>query len=104
MTQPISATAMVWFKREHFDTLRAMFEDGHKLHRTYDEWLAAAETGRKSLEAKGVRVVCVDLDQHDFPEWCKAQGKKLDADGRNAYANWVAYRVLTGAEPPQSIQ
>jgi hypothetical protein len=54
MNQPISATGMAWFRdAASFDRLRAMFEDGHKLHRTYDEWLRAAETGRKTFEAKG---------------------------------------------------
>lgn len=100
MNQSVSATGMVWFKRENFARLRVMFEDGHKLHRTYDQWLAAAELGRKGLEAKGMRVVCVDIDPHDFPVWCKAKGKNLDANGRNAYAAWVAYKVITGVEPP----
>ncbi len=104
MAQTIQATGMVWFKRENFDRLRAMFEDGHKLHRTYDEWLAAAEAGRKAFEAKGGRVVCVDIDPHDFPVWCKAKGKNLDANGRNAYAAWIAYKVLTGVEPPGGVQ
>jgi hypothetical protein len=100
MTQPqVQAVGMPWFRRETFDVLRAMFEDGHKLHRTYDEWLRAAETGRKSMEVKGVRVVCADLDPHEFPEWCKAKGLKLNAHARMEYANSVAYQVLTGQRP-----
>lgn len=100
----VQATGMVWFKRENYVRLRAMFEDGHKLHRTYDEWLAAAEAGRKAFEAKGGRVVCVDLDPHDFPKWCKAKGLKLDANGRSAYASFIAYKTITGVEPSARLQ
>ncbi len=95
LNQPISAIGMPWFRRETFDMLRAMFEDGHKLHRTYDEWLRAAEVGRKAQEVKGLRVMCVDLDPNDFPEWCKAQGLHLNAEARMRYASWRAYQVIS---------
>lgn len=104
MGTAVQAVGMAWYKREHFDRLRAMFKDGHKLHRTYDEWLRAAETGRKASEVKGVRVVCVDIDPDDFPKWCKAQGMDLDASARMRYANEIAYKVLTGAGAPGGVQ
>ena len=104
MAGNIQATGMVWFKRENFERLIALFKDGHKLHRTYDEWFNAAEVGRKAFEAKGGRVVCVDIDPHDFPVWCKAKGHDLDANGRQAYAAFIAYKTLTGVEPPDSVQ
>jgi len=81
---------MAWYRPETFDKLRAMFEDGYKLHRTYDEWLLAAESGRKGLEDRGIRVVTVDIDPDKFPEWCKSQGLKLDADARTRFASLVA--------------
>lgn len=99
MNQPVRAVGMPWFRPDTFGTMRAMFEDGHKLHRTYDEWLRAAEVGRKAQEVKGMRVVRAYLDQNEFPAWCKAQGLKLDANGRMQFASWVAYQVLTGQRP-----
>lgn len=104
MSAPINAVGMAWYKPEHFGRLRAMFKDGHKLHRTHDEWLRAAETGRKSYEVKGIRVVCVDIDPDEFPRWCKAEGLQLDADARMRYANLIAYKVLTGAQSPGAVQ
>jgi hypothetical protein len=92
----ISAAGMAWYKPENFLRLRAMFEDGHKLHETYGEWLAAAQTGKQRLESQGIRVFCVDIDPDQFPEWCKAEGLKLNADARNRYASWVAHRISTG--------
>lgn len=81
-----------------------MFEDGHVLHRTYDEWLAAAERNSKAFEAKGIRVFRVDLDTNNFPKWCKAQGLKLDAKGRMGYANFVAAQLATGGSIPGRTQ
>lgn len=103
MTQPIRATGMAWFKRENFDLLRTMFKDGHKLHRTYDEWLVAAETGRKKLEVEGTRIVRVNIDPDKFPVWCEAQGMELNAAARTRYAGLVAYQVLTGLRAPDVI-
>lgn len=104
MTQQIQAVGMAWYKREHFERLRAVFEDGHVLHRSFDEWLRDAEKGRKGLEAKGVRVVCVDIDPDAFPAWCAANGQRVNAEGRTKYANLITYKVLTGVEPPDAVQ
>lgn len=92
----VSIAGMAWYRPETFDRLRGMFEDGYKLHRTYPEWLAAADAGRKRIEAGGVRVVCVDIDPDEFPRWCKAKGLQLNAEARNQYASAIAYKVVTG--------
>lgn len=56
----VQVVGIAWYKKEHFQELRRIFEDGDKLHRTHHEWLAAAEKLRKRLEAQGTRVVqCV---------------------------------------------
>jgi hypothetical protein len=88
---------MAWYQPGTFLRLRAMFEDGHKLHKSYDEWLVAAELGCKTLEAKGIRVVRVDIDPDKFPEWCKSQGLKLNADARTKFANIYAAQMVRGA-------
>jgi hypothetical protein len=94
----VQIVGMSWYRPETFERLRAMFEDGHKLHKTYDEWLVAAENGRKSMEAKGVRVVCVDIDPEEFPKWCAENGLKLNAEARNRYGSFMAYKIATGAQ------
>lgn len=93
----IQTVGIPWYKPEHFVRLRAMFEDGHKLHPSYNEWLVAAEQTRKGLEAKGLKVVCVNIDPDEFPKWCHSEGMKIDADARNRYASWVAYQIISGA-------
>ena len=94
----VQIIGMAWYRPETFDRLRAMFEDGHKLHRTYDEWFAAAETGRKSLEVKGHRVVRVDIDPDEFPKWCNAKGMKINSAAREAFCNLIAYQIFTSGQ------
>jgi hypothetical protein len=94
----VSAVGMAWYKAENFVRLVAMFEDGDKLHRTYAEWLKAAEANYKRLCSQGVRVVKVDIDPDQFPKWCKTEGLKLNADARNKFASLMAYKVLTGVQ------
>lgn len=93
----VQALGMVWYRPETFAELKAMFEDGHKLHASYEEWLSAAENGRKQMEARGAHVVCVDIDPKTFPVWCKERGLKLDANARNEYASLFARNSLDHA-------
>lgn len=104
MATQVQIVGMAWFKPENFVRLRAMFEDGDKLHRTYDEWLRAAETGRKAQEVKGLRVICVDIDPDDFPKWCIAQGVNLNANARMQYASLIAYKTLLSVQAPPTKQ
>lgn len=94
----VEAVGMVWYKPENYQRLKAMFEDGQKLHATYEEWLAAAELGRSTLEEGGKRVVCVDIDPDEFPKWCRSKGMRFNAAARNAFANLMAYRTVAGKQ------
>ena len=77
------AIGIPWYKEEDYERLRAMFEDGDKLHDSYAGWLQAAENGVKQLEGGGMRVVKVQTDPDEFAAWCRAHGQKLDSDRVN---------------------
>ncbi|MCD5360309.1 hypothetical protein [Chromobacterium aquaticum] len=91
----IQIVGMSWYRPETFAKLRAMFEDGDKLHNTYEEWFAAAEMGRKRMEAKNIKVICVDIDPDEFPKWCKENKMKLNAEARNKFSSLIAYKIAT---------
>ena len=94
----LQAIGIHWYKRENFNELVKLFDDGHKLHDTYPEWLASANSLRREIESKGIRVVCVDIDPESFSSWCKSEGRRLDADARSEYASMVAYRTITDGQ------
>ena len=61
-------------------------KDGHLLHASHAEWLAAAEKGAQSFQTKGVRVYRALLRPAAFKLWCSSRGKELDAKTRNEFA------------------
>lgn len=90
----IAALGMVWYRENDYDRLKAMFEDGDKLPGTFLRWQDQAEQGRKKLSREGKTVIKAYIDPETFPEWCAANGHRVDAAGRMAFANAEAYRVL----------
>lgn len=99
----VKIIGMAWYNPDNFARLIAMFEDGHKLHRTYPEWLKAAEANYKRLSTDGVRVVKVDIDPDQFPKWCKTKGLNLNAEARIAYASFIAHKTVTGVQSSGGI-
>lgn len=91
----VQAVGMAWYKPEHYQRLKAMFEDGQRLPTTYGAWLAAAEIGRRELETKGLRVMCVDIDPDEFMSWCAASERPLNAASRQTFASQAAHRSIT---------
>ncbi|MCE1274144.1 MAG: hypothetical protein LWW75_06425 [Chlorobiales bacterium] len=92
----LQVVGIAWYRQETYGRLRAMFEDGDKLPKTYESWLTAANQLRIATEAKGMRVICVDIDPDEFPKWCIANGMSLNAAARMQFSNLMAYRVATG--------
>lgn len=97
MTQQPQIAGIPWYEPENFDRLRSMFEDGNKLHGTYEEWRVAAESSRKNLESRGVRVVCVNIDPDQFPVWCRDNRMNLNAEARNRFAASIAYKLVSAS-------
>lgn len=85
-----SVQAMVWYKKEHWDTLIKMFTDAHLLPKTYEDWLARAEEMQAKVQAAGDAVIKVYIDPETFPEWCQKKGLQMDAEARSQLAIEVA--------------
>lgn len=85
-----SIQALVWYKEEHWDTLKEMFADGHMLPPSYQEWLTRAEAMKIEIEAGGDAVIKVFIDPETFPEWCEKKGLPLDSEARSQLAIEVA--------------
>ncbi|SDH41433.1 MULTISPECIES: hypothetical protein [unclassified Duganella] len=90
----VQAIALVWYHEKNYDQLKAMFEDGDNLPRTFLQWQDKAEQGRKKFSREGKKVIKAYIDPETFPKWCAANGHRIDAAGRTAFANAEAYRVF----------
>jgi hypothetical protein len=88
---PIRAVGIAWYRREDYARLRKLFKDGHKLPRTFDQWLKAANKAQKLYESQGQTVIKAYIDPETFPAWCESRGLDIDAQARIQFANRVAY-------------
>jgi len=94
----ISAVGLPWFRKEDFAQLRALFIDAGELHRTYAQWLRAAELAEKTLQARGICVVRAPLRPYEFAAWCESRGLPTDAEARREFANEFAEHTVALAK------
>jgi hypothetical protein len=90
----VSAVGLPWYNRKDFAALRSWFTDGEKFHKTYDEWLRAAEMRESQLRANGHRVVRALIEPEPFNRWCANQGVVPDSNARSKYADEYADRIV----------
>ena len=82
--------AMVWYKEEHWETLKTLFADADQLPKTYSDWLQRAEEMKAQVQAAGDVVIKVYIDPETFPAWCRHKGLAMDAEARSQLAIEVA--------------
>lgn len=85
-----SVQAMVWYKEEHWESLKEMFVDGDRLPLSYADWLERAEQMKAQAQAEGDAVIKVFIDPETFPEWCRKKGLEMDSEARSQLAIEVA--------------
>jgi hypothetical protein len=88
--RPLPAVGAYWIKEDDYPALLKVFDDGHKMPRTWAEWLKMAEEMERGLNAYGHPVMRVHIDPRTFPDWCAAHGK---TPGREARKVFVAEAV-----------
>jgi hypothetical protein len=82
----IAYQGIVWYRQKDYDRLLTMFEDAHKLPRTYEDWLKWAKTDEQRVRKSGTWVVRAIIDPDTFPAWCESKKLKMDARGRKSFA------------------
>lgn len=93
-TTPVTIVGMAWYKAEHYDAIRRVMADGHKLPATFHEWRMKAEAGEKLQRRAGQIVVRAFIDPETFPGWCGARGLNVDAQARMQYAASIANETV----------
>jgi hypothetical protein len=86
----VVVVGMVWYSLEHFDEIKSMMEDGHKLQRTYAEWRLSTEQGERQLRRQDQFVVRAHLVPDAFRQFCAERGLRLNSKARNDFASFIA--------------
>lgn len=81
-----------WFERDDYEAFRSVLP-ARKWHRTFDEWLAAAEQTKQRLQRSGIVAVEAHVRSDTFVEWCKSTGRNVDTQALLDFGNDVAYRT-----------
>lgn len=92
--QQVAAVGLVWYRKEDYDTARAIMADADLLTLTYEKWRYRAAKTEAELTAKGHKVIRAIIDPTEFPLWCRARGLNVDAKGRNAFASYKAAQTV----------
>jgi hypothetical protein len=82
----VEITGIAWYRQQDYQRLLEMFEDGHRLPATYEEWLQKADSLFKGMKNRGVAVQRVYLYPDDFAAWCRSRGLNINASARMKYA------------------
>jgi hypothetical protein len=83
-----------WYLEKDYGRILKIMEDADKLPATYGQWRSSAERGERGLKDKGHIVVRAIIDPEEFAAWCRERALKLDANGRIAFASWVALQQV----------
>ncbi|WP_163370961.1 hypothetical protein [Endozoicomonas acroporae] len=89
-TKPVYLMPVAWYKKEDYQRLKTIFDDGDQLHDRFEEWLHAAEQSIKLGTGKGYTVVQVNIDPDTFPEWCRSRGLNINSEARTKFINTIA--------------
>lgn len=90
----LRAIGIPWYRNaEDYDACRRIMADGHQLPAAFHIWRLAAEQEEKRQRRLGQTVVRAFIDPETFADWCRASGLDVDAHGRLAWANRVAFEA-----------
>ncbi len=88
--QQPSVQAMVWYRKEHWETLKKLFADGEQLPPSYADWLQRAEEMAAEAQRQGDVVLKVYIEPEPFAEWCRNKGCVMNSEARSQLAIEVA--------------
>jgi len=84
------AVGLPWVRKEDYAAFVRICEDGHDAPATWDIFNQRSEQTERGWKAQGQITVRAYIDPDTFPGWCSAHGKRVDSNGRAAYAASVA--------------
>ena len=62
--------AVVWYREADWPSIKRDFADGESMHRTFNEWREAAQSGIESMTRRGVQAIPVPLGLEEITQYC----------------------------------
>jgi hypothetical protein len=83
-------TGLAWYEARDYPRILQIMEDADRLPGNYARWREKAEDSERELRGRGYEVVRAMISPDTFPAWCRSHGKRVDAQARILFANYVA--------------
>ena len=77
---------LTWLKKDQYERLLLVSEDGMNLPVSFALWLETAENLVQDLGNKGFTVYCVEIDLDELAHWCNLKGYTINHDSRLEFA------------------
>jgi hypothetical protein len=81
-----------WYRREDYDRIRSLMDDGNKLPATFEEWEKTANSQVAEAAAQGAIIEPVILDPDEFIRFC--QGENLAKRGSRERGQFAVARGM----------
>jgi hypothetical protein len=75
-----------WFRREDYDRIREIMEDGERLPPSFDQWEQLAKSQVENAKRGGIIIKPVMLDPDKFIAFCRAKKMRHDGPARAKFA------------------
>lgn len=86
----LQGIAIPFFTETQWIAARAVMEDGHTFHDSYADFVQRVVQAETKLRAEGKATIRVNIDPVLFPQWCRANARKVNAESRSLYAAFFA--------------
>jgi hypothetical protein len=70
-----------WFRREDYDHIREIMEDGERLPPSFDQWEQLAKSQVENAKRGGIIIKPVMLDPDKFIAFCRAKKNETRRTG-----------------------
>lgn len=92
----VTHVGQVWYEADDFKAAIAVMEDRQHLCADYSQWLDGALRTEHHLRSAGLVPVRANIRAQEFIAYCQAGGLRVNGEGRNAFANLMAYQAKLG--------
>ena len=94
-----SVIAIAWYENPViYRTARLIMSDKSSLPVAYMDWRELAVRNCKMIEAAGNRIERIMITPAVFRDWARSSGHDHDAQGRQAFAQWMLDRPARQSE------
>lgn len=87
---------VVWYREADWPAIKRDFADGANMHRTFNEWREAAQTGIENMRRRGVEAVPVPLSVEEIANFCAQTGQPNTGRTRSQLASRRVAEAIQG--------